>query len=126
MSFAERHVLETLVYLPMLTAAVLVMLPFGWRALARWISIGSALALLLASLYVFFVFDRSAEGFQLVRVLPWFEPLGIDFRLGVDGLAVLMVLLTGIVAFSGAIIAANVERETKSYYVLLFTLIAGV
>ncbi|MCH7481324.1 MAG: NADH-quinone oxidoreductase subunit M [Chloroflexi bacterium] len=126
MSFAERHVLETLVYLPMLTAAVLVMLPFGWRALARWISIGSALALLLASLYVFFVFDRSAEGFQLVRVLPWFEPLGIDFRLGVDGLAVLMVLLTGIVAFSGAIIAANVERETKSYYVLLFILIAGV
>ena len=108
MSFYEQHVLEALIYLPMLTAAVLVALPFGWRSAARWIGVGSGLALLGGSLYVFFVFDRSVDEFQLVRVLPWFDQLGIEFHLGVDGVATLMVLLTGIVAFAGAIIASNV------------------
>ena len=128
MSYFERHVLETLIYLPMLTAAVLVGVPFAYRSLARWIGVGSALLLLIGSLFVFFAFDRSAgaESFQLVRTYSWLNLLGIDFSLGVDGVAVIMVLLTGIVSFAGAIIAANVDRDTKSYYALLFLLIAGV
>ena len=126
MDYLERHVLETLIYLPALTAAVLVAVPLERRTLARWIGVGSGLALLVGSLFVFFAFDRSVTDFQLQRTYPWLEQLGIDFRLGVDGVAVLMVLLTGIVSFTGTIIAANVDREAKNYYVLLFVLIAGV
>jgi len=128
MSYAERHVLEWLVYLPLLTAAALLAVPPARRTLTRAIGVGSGAVLMAGSAYVFIAFDYSAgaETFQLVRVYPWIESVGIDFRLGVDGIAAPMVLLTGIVALTGAVIAANVERDAKGYYILLFVLIGGV
>ena len=128
MSFVDRNVLEWLIYLPMLTAAVLVVVPASQKTLAREIGVGSGALLMVASAYVFIAFDYSqgAETFQLISVLPWIEQVGIDFRLGVDGIGALMVLLTGIVTVTGAMIAANVDRDAKNYYILLFVLIAGV
>ena len=128
MSFVDRNVLEWLIYLPMLTAAVLIVVPASQKTLARAIGVGSGALLMVASAYVFIAFDYSqgAETFQLVSVMPWIEQVGIDFRLGVDGIGALMVLLTGIVTVTGAVIAANVDRDAKNYYILLFVLIAGV
>lgn len=128
MSYADRHVLESLIYLPMLSAVLLMVVPSARRTLIRAIGIGSGALLMAGSAYVFIVFDHSngAETFQLIRVYPWLSQVGIDFRLGVDGVAALMVLLTGIVSVTGAVVAANVEREPKNYYILLFVLIAGV
>ena len=124
----SAYVLETLIYLPMLTAAVLLAVPAAWRDAARAIGIASGAALMALSAYVFIAFDHSAGAplFQMIRVYPWLETVGIDFRLGVDGVAALMVLLTGIVSLTAAVIAANVERDAKNYYILLFVLIAGV
>jgi len=47
MNYFERHVLETLIYLPMLAALVLVFVPRPRKDVIRWISIGSGLALLV-------------------------------------------------------------------------------
>ena len=128
MGWADRHALEALIYLPMLTAAVLVLTPPGARRTIHAIGVGTGLLLLIGSIYVFWVFDHGAGAatFQLTRVYPWVEQLGIDFRLGVDGIGALMVLLTGIVSFTAAIIATTAEREPKPYYTLLYLLIAGV
>ena len=124
----EQRILEWLIYLPMLTAGVLIAVPAGARTLARSVGVASGALLMAGSAWVFVAFDHSAGAatFQMVKVYPWLESVGIDFRLGVDGVAAPMILLTGIVALTGAIIAANVERDAKAYYVLLFVLIAGV
>lgn len=124
----EQRILEWLIYLPMLTAGVLIAVPAGARTLARGVGVASGALLMAGSAWVFVAFDHSAGAatFQMVKVYPWLESVGIDFRLGVDGVAAPMILLTGIVALTGAIIAANVERDAKAYYVLLFVLIAGV
>ena len=156
MDFLERHILESLIYLPMLVGLALVFVPREQVLLVRWIGIGTGLALLAGSVFVFAAFDygEGADTFQMVRVYPWLEQigegarasagraapedLGIAFRLGVDGIAATMVLLTGIVSLAGAIIASNIPvpahggpapktaLENKSYYILLFVLIAGV
>ena len=127
MSYAERHVLETLIYLPMLAALVLVFVPREQKRLVRVLSIAAGLALLGMSAFVFAAFDYGdGPTFRMLREYPWLEQLGISFALGVDGIATPMVLLTGIVAAAGVVIAANVERDNKDYYILLFTLIAGV
>jgi NADH-quinone oxidoreductase subunit M len=127
MSYFERHVLETLIYLPMLAALVLVFVPRPQKTLIRWISIGSGLALLVMSLYAFAAFDYDGgERFQLQRSYPWLDQLGIAFAMGIDGIAAPMVLLTGIVSLAGTVVAANIQRDNKDYYILLFLLIAGV
>lgn len=127
MNYFERHVLETLIYLPMLAALVLVFVPRVQKDAIRWISTGSGLALLVLSVYAFVAFDYDAGArFQLQRAYPWLELLGIEFALGIDGIAAPMVLLTGIVTAAGTIVAANIQRDNKDYYILLFLLIAGV
>ena len=127
MDFLDRHVLETLIYLPMLAALVLVFVPREQKRAIRVISIAVGLAMLALASYAFGAFDYGdGSRFQLVRVYPWLELLGIEFALAIDGIAAPMVLLTGIVSLAAVIIAANVERDNKDYYILLFLLIAGV
>src|SRR5580698_4354593 len=59
---------------------------------AKWIALVVTLATLALSVVLVFAFDRSQSGFQFVEDMPWFA--GIRYRMGVDGLSVLFVLLT--------------------------------
>ena len=128
MTYIDRHILETMVYLPLLAAAVLIIVPQERRAVVRSVGVGTGVLLLAGAIYIFAAFDygEGAPAFQLGRTYPWLEALGIDFRLAVDGIAVPMVLLTGIVSFTASIVAWTVDRDPKSYYVLLYVLIGGV
>ena len=128
MNYFESHILESLVNLSMLTVVVLLVIPRAWPQVVRWTAIGSGTLLLVGSIYVFVAFDYStgAEEYQLLRTYTWLEQLGISFRLGVDGIAVPMVLLTGIIIFAGSIVSWNIERVNKNFFALLFLLVAGV
>ncbi|HCH35964.1 MAG: NADH-quinone oxidoreductase subunit M [Dehalococcoidia bacterium] len=124
----DRYILEILIFLPALTAALLMVTPAAWVMAIRWVSISAGALLMFASAYVFIGFDQnsSADDFQFVKEYEWLESVGIGFSLGVDGIAALMVLLTGIVSVTGLVVATNVVKQPKNYYILLFALIAGV
>ena len=128
MGYFEDHILETLIYLSMLTPAVLMLVPRQQAQWVRVIAVGSGTLLLAGSLFVFVAFDHGAgaESYQMMRTYPWLDQLGIDFRLAVDGIAATMVLLTGVVIFTGSIISWNVERVNKNFFILLYLLVAGV
>ena len=126
MSYVDRHILENLIYLPVLTAAVLILVPRQRQELVRRIAVASSTLLLAGSLYVFVAFDFSEGGFQMGRTYPWLDQLGIDFRLAVDGLAVPMVLLTGVVAFTGTLMSWNITRTSKNFFILFYLLVGGV
>ena len=124
----DSYILESLIFIPVLTAFVLILIPSSWIRVIRGISVAVGALLMWFSGYVFFAFEEngSASNFQFIKEYEWLETVGISFSLGVDGLAALMVLLTGIVSITGLVIATNVAKEPKNYYILLFTLIAGV
>ena len=128
MSYFDRHILETLIYLPVLTAVVLTVVPRQRQQLVRWTALLSGALLLVGSLYVFTSFDHSAgaPAYQLERTYQWLEQLGIDFRLAVDGVAAPMVLLTGVVIFTGSLVSWNVAKNNKNFFILLYLLVAGV
>ena len=122
----DSYILESLIFIPVLTAFVLILIPSSWIRVIRGISVAVGALLMWFSGYVFFAFEEngSASNFQFIKEYEWLETVGISFSLGVDGLAALMVLLTGIVSITGLVIATNVAKEPKNYYILLFTLIA--
>ena len=128
MGYFESHILESLIYLSVLTAVALVLVPRQQTHLVRLIAVTSGTLLLAGSVFVFLAFDHgtAADPYQMVRTYPWMEQLGIDFRLAVDGIAAVMVLLTGIVIFTGCIISWNVDRLSKNFFILLYMLVAGV
>ncbi|MFQ5874849.1 MAG: proton-conducting transporter membrane subunit, partial [Dehalococcoidia bacterium] len=79
------------------------------------------------SIYVFVAYENGLEGFQFqTDRYDWLPGLGVSFHLGVDGISVPMVLLTGIVMVTGVFMAWNTEPRSKDFFVLFMTLVTGV
>ena len=82
--------LTVLILLPLVGALVVACVP---RALARPVGLGFALASLVYGLVVASQYDASA-GMQMTETHTWIESMGVHYALGVDGLGLLMILLT--------------------------------
>jgi NADH-quinone oxidoreductase subunit M len=80
----------------------------------------------LLSVWVYLIYDREAAGFQFYEKLPLVPPLGISYELGVDGMSLLMVLLTSMIIFSGVFASWTVAVRSQEFYVLLLALVTGV
>ena len=75
--------------------AVLIMFTARHRPLlVRGLAVSSTGLALLLSLVIFAAYDREAAGFQFYEEVMLVPPLGIKYQLGVDGMSLLMVLLT--------------------------------
>jgi NADH-quinone oxidoreductase subunit M len=84
--------LSVLIWTPLAGAALLALLRTD-RAV-RWWTLGVTLVIAAAVVPVLLGFNPAAPGFQFVEDRPWILPLGLGYRLGVDGLSLVLVLLT--------------------------------
>lgn len=57
---------------------------------------------------------------------PWIPRLGISFHLATDGLALTLLLLTGIVAVAGVLFSWDVEKRPRAFFAFFMTIIGGV
>ena len=95
--------LTTLVLLPGLGALVVALLPKRRPELVRLTAVLFAAATGALTLWLLAAFKTGAEGFQFVTIHPWVQDLGISWHLGVDGISLLLVVLTAVVG-AGAIL----------------------
>ncbi len=56
---------------------------------------------------------------------PWFEPLHIFFRSGVDGISLTMILLTAMVVVAGIMVSWKIEKQVKEFFFLIIFLSLG-
>ncbi|MEP2642067.1 NADH-quinone oxidoreductase subunit M [Roseobacter sp.] len=94
---------------------------------ARWLAMAATTMTFLVSLFILAEFDPNDTGFQFVEQAPWL--LGLQYKMGVDGISVLFVMLTTFMM--PLVIAAswNVNTRLKEYmiaFLLLETLMLGV
>jgi len=125
--------LAATIAIPLLAAAVLVFVPDERRDVVRWLSAFVGLVLFALSTYIFFAYEvDKGGGYQFVEQIDWLQnvaflgPHGIALTFGVDGIAAPMVLLTGIVAFGGALISWKIEHHNKDFFILFWVLVSGV
>jgi NADH-quinone oxidoreductase subunit M len=78
------------------------------------------------SLWLYAAYDREAAGFQFYEKVPLVPPLGINYELAVDGISLLMVLLTSIIIFAGVFASWTVATRSQEFYALLLALVTGV
>jgi NADH-quinone oxidoreductase subunit M len=78
------------------------------------------------SLVVYCGYDREAAGFQYYEKFTLVPPLGINYELGVDGMSLLMVLLTSVIIFAGVFASWTVTVRNQEFYALLLALVTGV
>jgi NADH-quinone oxidoreductase subunit M len=118
----------SLIWLSLLVPAIIMMfLRPEQKEQIRWIGAAFAGVSLILSLLVYFGYDyTSAQKLQFVEQIPWLPQLGINYILGVDGISLPMLILNGLVIFTGALISWNIEERTREYWILLLLLAGGV
>lgn len=122
----DSYILLALISVPFLGGLSLIFVPSRQVHAIRVIAVGLSLLLLGLSAYVFLAYDSDLGGYQFAADYEWLPALGIKLLLGVDGISVPMVLLTGIVTFTGVLISWSIESRQKDFFVLFFLLVAGV
>lgn len=134
--------LSLIIFIPLIAMIAILFLPKEKEKLLKLITISTTGLQLLLSLYVWCSFDaaksigvHSAEAFAFVERVPWisvamqgFGELSAHYYIGLDGLNISMLLLSGIVMFIGAIASWNITKKIKGYtllYLLLSTAVYG-
>lgn len=97
----------------------------------RTIAAGGMTIQLIQSLVLLYLFLQERAGGNDAAVLftqsfAWYPSLGISFDIGVDGIAVAMILLTSIVIFTGIFASWEVDKLYKEFFVSLIVLATGV
>jgi NADH-quinone oxidoreductase subunit M len=109
--------------------AALIMLLFMKNEQATAIKVLAAVATgisLLASAYIYVAYDVRAAGFQFEELANWVPQLGIGYHLGVDGISVPMLLLTGLASFCGVLISWRIDDRPREFFAFFMLLAAGV
>ena len=127
----ENQLLSIITFLPLVAAAILALFMRGDDAAARkgakWLALFTTTATFVISLFVLFRFDPSNTGFQFVEERPWI--LGLSYKMGVDGISILFVMLTTFLMPITIYSCWGVETRVKEYmiaFLVLETLMLGV
>ena len=123
--------LSIITFIPAVAAAILALFLRGNDAAtarnAKWLALIASTISLLASLFVLKGFDPANTGFQFVEDHPWV--LGLHYKMGIDGISILFVLLTTFLMPITIAACWGVEARVKDYmiaFLLLETLMLGV
>src|ERR1700682_1262969 len=118
--------LSVITWAPFVGAVLIMFLARRRPLLVRWIALVSTAISLGLSIWIYATYEREAAGFQFYEELPLVPPLGINYELGVDGISLLMVLLTSIIIFAGVFASWTVSTRSQEFYALLLALVTGV
>lgn len=139
------NLISIIVFLPLVALLVLLFVPVQFKNVFRWLTISVTFLQLILAVWLFTAFETQPavtqtelideHPVQFMEKLDWIDlnlgtlgHLSIDYKVGVDGFSMLMLLLAAIVLFIGAISSWNIAQKEKGYfalYLLLATAITG-
>ncbi len=125
MTILGIDILSFLVVAPALAAVIVLLLP-KQRDVARWAALGLSVLIGALCVVVFFAYDRSEAGYQMVSQVPWFTLIGASWHVGIDGISATMVLLTGILVPLAILISFEIEDRVNMHMALLLFFETGL
>ncbi|HEY3951120.1 NADH-quinone oxidoreductase subunit M [Phenylobacterium sp.] len=128
-------ILSLITYAPLIGVAAILALRFFGKAedpgtvrAAKWIALVTTIATFALSVLLVVQFNPATSGFQFVEEAPWFA--GLHYRMGVDGISVLFVLLTAfLMPLCIAASWTSIQKRVLEYliaFLILETLVIGV
>jgi NADH-quinone oxidoreductase subunit M len=126
-------VLSIITFTPTVAAVIMLLLPAQRKNETRAVALAAAIFALILSFWVYFHYDQAAGGYQFIEKYNWLPALGISLQFGVDGISAPLVLLTGVVMFTGVLISwgdervmAGIQDRPREFFAFLFILASGV
>ena len=93
----------------------------------RWFSLGVAVVTLAVTLGLWAGFDAASADFQFVERYPWIPQFGIDYFVGIDGISLLLVVLTGFLTPVALLSSwGSIDRKVKEFSMFMLALEAAM
>ncbi len=118
------HLLSILVFLP--TLGAIATLFARSRDAVRWTALSTTLLTLVFSLGLFFVFSFGSGTAQLVEIASWIPSFNVEYKLGIDGLSLPLIILTTFISVLACIASWNITKMTRGYMALFLFLETGI
>ena len=91
----ETTILTLILFTPLAGALVIVLLPSGFVRAVKSVGLVASVVTFALTVWLFLAFDGRNGEMQFVEKIPWIPSLHVSYHLGVDGISLLLVVLTG-------------------------------
>jgi NADH-quinone oxidoreductase subunit M len=126
MEYADFPYLSIILLSCIVGLLVILFIPEERKTQIKWVSAVFSGFTLILSIYLFVAYDKAQGGLQFVEKFTWVESLGITYFNAADGFNLPMLLLTGIVFFTGVLTMWELENRVKEFYAFYFLMVAAV
>jgi NADH-quinone oxidoreductase subunit M len=119
--------LSILTFVPLVGGGLVVGLGADRKQLARSLALGFSFAALALALVLWVQFDSASGALQFEEQYNWIaKPLTVQYHVAVDGLGLLMVLLSALVTPMAMLASRKIEDRVPIYFALMLFLEAGL
>ena len=112
--------------LPLIGSLLIAFIPKERNNLVKQLALGTSLLITALAVLMFIQFDKSNSSFQFVESRPWVAAFNINYAVGVDGMAALLILMSAIlvpvVFLAGWQESENGRFSVKTFYILMLVL----
>ncbi len=121
------RLLSLLIFLPTLGAILLAFIPNKFQSAMRVVALVVTLINFLLSIPLYFAFDGATAAFQFVEGYEWIPSIGASYHVGVDGLSLLMIMLTNFLSPLVILSSWNdIRKNLKGYLISMLLLETGM
>ena len=118
--------LTFITFLPFIGALFLVFMPKESVAAIKQTALAVAVADFLLSLSLWTNFDNTTHKMQFELNIPWIEPWGINFHIGLDGISLLLYVMTTFLTMICVIASWDVKKHVREYMIAMLVLSTGM
>jgi NADH-quinone oxidoreductase subunit M len=127
MAWFGSHQLTVLTFLPLVGAVVIAFLGRDRQARVRWVALAFSLLTFALAVKLFVVFDPNQPGMQFLEHRPWIASPPIGYHLGIDGLSLLLILLTAFLTPLSVLASwTSITSHVKEFFLFLLALETGM
>ncbi len=121
----SQYLLTLLIFLPILGALSIYLFAKKSEGVAKIIAVSTTGIVFLGSLITFLLFKPGQSGFQFKLSLPWISQFNIQYSVGVDGISILLVLLTGLLGVVSLAVALKTIKTELTSFLINFLVLLG-
>ena len=118
--------LTFITFLPFIGALFLVFMPKESVAAIKQTALAVAVADFLLSLSLWTNFDNTTHKMQFELNVPWIEPWGINFHIGLDGISLLLYVMTTFLTMICVLASWDISKHVREYMIAMLVLSTGM
>jgi len=119
-------ILSFIIFLPLFAGVLILFIGRKKPEIIRPIALVAAGVVLVLTLFLWASYSLDQAGYQFVEKVSWLPEFGISYHLGVDGIGIAMLVLTGLVVFTGVMVSWKINDRPEEFFAYLLFLATSV